>query len=80
MAYNYDKFNTNMTAFVNENNIKSNTGYLLITSLKNKFTYVYIYKNNWELEYKWSCTVGKPSTPTIKGVFSVGIKYPAIRY
>ena len=78
MAYNYDKFNSNMTAFVNENNIKSNTGYLLITSLKNKLTYVYTYKNNWELEYKWICTVGKSSTPTIKGIFSVGVKYPAI--
>ena len=50
----------------------------MITSLKNKLTYVYTYKNNWELEYKWSCTVGKSSTPTIKGVFSVGVKYPAI--
>ncbi len=78
MAYNYDKFNTNMTEFVRENNIQSSTGYLLITSLKNKFTYVYEYKNGWELEYKWISTVGKPSTPTIKGVFSVGIKYPAI--
>ena len=78
MAYNYDKFDTNMTAFVRENNIQSNTGYLVITSLKNKVTYIYEYKNGWELEYKWSSTVGKPSTPTIKGVFSVGIKYPAI--
>lgn len=74
MAYNYNKFNTNMTAFVNENNIQSSTGYLLITSTQNKFTYIYEYKNEWELEYKWSCTVGKPSTPTIKGVFSVGKK------
>ena len=56
----------------------SSTDYLLITSLKDKFTYVYEYKNGWELEYKWSSTVGKLSTPTIKGVFSVGIKYPAI--
>ncbi len=78
MAYNYNKFNTNMTAFVNENNIQSSTGYLLITSTQNKFTYIYEYKNEWELEYKWSCTVGKPSTPTIKGVFSVGKKYEAI--
>ena len=61
-----------------ENNIQSSTDYLLITSLKDKFTYVYEYKNGWELEYKWSSTVGKSSTPTIKGVFSVGIKYPAI--
>lgn len=78
MVYNYEKFDTNITEFVRENNIQSSTGYLLITSLKNKFTYVYKYNNEWELEYKWSSTVGKPSTPTIKGVFSVGIKYPAI--
>ena len=78
MAYNYEKFNTNMTEFVKSNNIQSSTGYLLITSIKNKFTYLYWYNTNWELEYKWSCTVGKPSTPTIKGVFSVGTKYEAI--
>ena len=78
MAYNYDKFDKSITEFVKENNIQSSTDYLLITSLKDKFTYVYEYKNGWELEYKWSSTVGKSSTPTIKGVFSVGIKYPAI--
>lgn len=78
MAYNYDKFDKSITEFVKENNIQSSTGYLLITSLKDKVTYVYEYKNGWELEYKWSSTVGKSSTPTIKGVFSVGIKYPAI--
>lgn len=78
MAYNYDKFDKSITEFVKENNIQSSTDYLLITSLKDKFTYVYEYKNGWELEYKWSSTVGKLSTPTIKGVFSVGIKYPAI--
>ena len=54
MAYNYDKFDINMTEFVRDNNIQSSTGYLLITSLKDKFTYVYEYKNKWELEYKWS--------------------------
>ena len=78
MAYNYDKFDKSITEFVKENNIQSSTDYLLITSLKDKFTYVYEYKNGQELEYKWSSTVGKSSTPTIKGVFSVGIKYPAI--
>lgn len=78
-ALNYSKFNTNMTEFVNDNNIKSPTDYLIITSTKNKLTYIYIKQNNaWELLYKWSCTVGKSSTPSPKGVFSVGVKYPAI--
>lgn len=78
-SLNYEKFNTNMTEFVNDNDIKSSTNYLIITSIKNKFTYIYERNNNvWDLLFKWSCTVGKPSTPTIKGVFSVGAKYPAI--
>ena len=51
MAYNYDKFDKSITEFVKENNIQSSTDYLLITSLKDKFTYVYEYKNGWELEY-----------------------------
>lgn len=49
MAYNYDKFDKSITEFVKENNIQSSTDYLLITSLKDKFTYVYEYKNGWEL-------------------------------
>lgn len=76
---NYDKFNINMTEFVNDNKIKSNTNYLLITSIKERLTYIYEKENNeWKLIYKWSCTVGKPSTPTIKGVFNIGIRYDAI--
>ena len=43
--YNYDKFDKSITEFVKENNIQSSTDYLLITSLKDKFTYVYEYKN-----------------------------------
>ncbi|RDY29322.1 murein L,D-transpeptidase [Romboutsia weinsteinii] len=51
----------------------------MITSTNGRFTSIYINKDNrWEMLYKWACTVGKPSTPTPKGVFSVGIKYPAI--
>ncbi|HSQ90006.1 L,D-transpeptidase [Romboutsia sp.] len=78
-SLNYKKFNTNMSQFINDNNITSSTNYLIITSIKNKFTYIYEKNNNvWNLLFKWSCTVGKPTTPTIKGVFSVGVKYPAI--
>ena len=80
MAYNYDKFDKSITEFVKENNIQSSTDYLLITSLKDKFTYVYEYKNGWELEYKWSSTVGKLSTPTIKGDrLGVAISHGCIR-
>lgn len=76
---NYSKFDINMTEFVNDNNIKSLTNYLIITSIKERFTYLYEKKNNiWEILYKYSCTVGKSSTPTIKGVFKVGQKYEAI--
>ncbi|MEF9992444.1 MAG: L,D-transpeptidase [Romboutsia sp.] len=76
----YKKFDMNMTDFVNENGIKSPTDYLIVTSTKSKFTYIYErVLNYWSLIYKWSCTVGKPETPTIQGVFSSGEKYPAIQ-
>lgn len=76
---NYSKFNSKMTEFVNENNIISSTDYLVITSIKERATYIYEKNDNdWEMKYKWSSTVGKPSTPTITGVFATGEKYPAI--
>lgn len=76
---NYDKFDIKMTEFVNDNKIVSKTNYLIITSTNEKVTYIYEHNDGmWEMIYKWSCTVGKPSTPTIKGVFSSGVKYPAI--
>lgn len=31
-------------------------------------------KGNWQLVNSYLCTIGKPSTPTPKGTFSVGIK------
>ena len=75
----YTKFDIDMNAFVNQNSITSPSNYVVITSTNNKCTYIYEQKDNkWDLLYKWSCTVGKPSTPTIKGVFSIGKKYPAI--
>lgn len=78
-ALDYSKFNINMTEFANENKINSPTDYLIITSTKNKLTYIYKKQNNlWELLYTWTCTVGKPSTPSPKGVFSAGAKYPGL--
>ncbi len=75
----YSKFNIDITAFVNDNGIESPSDYLIVTSIKERITYIFEKEGDmWVLLYKWSCTVGKPSTPTIKGVFAVGVKYPAI--
>lgn len=76
-ALNFKYFDNDMTRFVNDNNFKSSSNYLLVTSLKEKFTYVFIKKNNkWEQLYKWQCTVGKPSTPTIEGTFYISGRKP----
>lgn len=36
----YSKFDTNMEEFINENNITSDTDYIIITSTKDKLTYI----------------------------------------
>ncbi|MBU5337196.1 L,D-transpeptidase family protein [Intestinibacter bartlettii] len=77
-GYDFEYFNTDMVRFVNDNNIKSPTINLIVTNLSNKLTYVFKKSDNnqWELLYKWSCTVGKPETPTIKGTFYVTGRKP----
>ena len=77
-GYDFEYFNTDMARFVNENNIKSPTINLIVTNLTNKLTYVFKKSDNnqWDLLYKWSCTVGKPETPTIKGTFYVTGRKP----
>ncbi|MDB8790250.1 MULTISPECIES: L,D-transpeptidase family protein [unclassified Romboutsia] len=75
----YSKFDKNMEEFVNENHIKSDTGYIIITSTKDKLTYILKkVDDRFKVLHVWSSTVGKSSTPTIKGIFKSGIKYPAI--
>lgn len=57
------------------NNFSSETNYLIWVNLK-KFK-VNIFqgsKNNWNLVHSYVCTIGKPSTPTPTGVYTVGIK------
>ncbi|MDQ0150931.1 L,D-transpeptidase [Eubacterium multiforme] len=76
-SLNYKNFNIDMTEFVNENKLNSGTDYLITTSLENKYTY--IFKRNgemWVQLYKWICTVGKASTPTIKGIFNITGRKP----
>lgn len=77
-GYKFDYFYTDMTRFVNENNIKSPTMNLIATDLKNKLTYIFEKGSNglWILLFKWDCTIGKPSTPTIKGTFYVSGRKP----
>lgn len=74
---NYSNFYSDVVKFTNENQIKSSSLYLLITDLKNRLTFVLKKNNNlWEQLYKWSCTIGKPSTPTIVGTFFVSGRKP----
>lgn len=77
-AYDFTYFTTDMTRFVNENNIKSPTPNLITTDLENKLTYVFSKGTNdlWNQLYKWECTVGAPETPTIKGTFYVTGRKP----
>lgn len=77
-GYDFEYFKTDMTRFVNDNNIKSPTNNLITTDLENKITYIFKKGDNklWILLYKWSCTVGKPETPTIKGTFYVTGRKP----
>jgi peptidoglycan hydrolase-like protein with peptidoglycan-binding domain len=59
-------------AFVNNKGLSSPSEYLIWVSTPT--THLYIFKGsagNWELLKDMRCTVGKPSTPTIKGTFSV---------
>lgn len=67
---NFSSFN-----YVNKKNISSITGYLILVNLRS--FKVNIYKgdtNKWNLIHSYICTIGKPSTPTPKGTFTVGIK------
>jgi lipoprotein-anchoring transpeptidase ErfK/SrfK len=69
------KQNSNSSNYVNTNNISSATNYLIWVNLKS--FKVNIYKGSvskWNLIHSYICTIGKPSTPTPKGTFIVGIK------
>lgn len=58
--------------------LKSDTEYLIYVEL-NKFR-TNVFKNNgnqWSLVNSYICSIGKPSTPTPKGTFKVGVKGPS---
>lgn len=63
------------TNFVNNNNFTSSTNYFIYVDTKNFFTNIFQGStNNWKLVHSYLCTIGKPSTPTIKGDFKLGVK------
>jgi lipoprotein-anchoring transpeptidase ErfK/SrfK len=71
----YTYINSDINKFVNENDIVSYTDYLLVTSLKNRMTYIFKGStNNYVLIDSFSSTVGASSTPTVTGVFRIGIR------
>ncbi|SFU86185.1 SH3 domain-containing protein [Clostridium sp. DSM 8431] len=74
---NYKNFRTNPKQFIIDNEINSSSKYILITDLNNKLTYIFENVNNvWNQKYRWSCTVGKKSTSTIKGIFFISGRKP----
>lgn len=61
--------------FVNSGNFSSSTNYFIWVDLK-KFK-VNVFEgstNKWRLIHSYTCTIGKPSTPTPKGNYTIGIK------
>ncbi len=74
----YSSFYSDMNKFVNDNSVKSPTDYLLTTDLRNKLTYVFKKSNGiWQQLYVWECTIGKPETPTITGIFFINGRRPS---
>ena len=68
-------YTSNASEFANSGNFTSETNYFIWVDLKNFRTNIFkgSYKN-WKLVNSYICTIGKPSTPTPKGTFTIGIK------
>jgi len=57
---------------VNKNGLSSSTNYLIWVSTNKLYTYVFTgSEGHWNLVRSMKSTIGKPSTPTIKGTFTV---------
>ena len=69
------KYNLEATEYVNSNNYASPTGFLIWVDVSNFKVNVYKgSKNYWTLFQSYLCTLGKESTPTPTGIFSIGVK------
>ncbi|WP_300381709.1 L,D-transpeptidase [Clostridium sp.] len=68
-------YNNNASIFVNSGNFSSKTNYFIWVDLKNFKTNIFKGSSNkWILTKSYICTIGKPSTPTPKGTYTIGIK------
>lgn len=68
-------YNSNAVKHVNSNNFTSITNYLIWVDLKNfKVNIFNGSKNKWSMINSYLCTIGKISTPTPKGNYSIGAK------
>ena len=66
---------TEAEKFVNAKEYNSPTQYFIWVNTNNPRVYVFEgYNHNWKLLKDIPCSVGAPSTPTIKGIFNIGIK------
>ncbi|MGL4570586.1 MAG: L,D-transpeptidase [Clostridium sp.] len=66
---------TSSTTFVNTSNLSSSTGYLIWVDTKNFKTNIFKGSpSSWTIIHSYLCSIGKPSTPTPKGNFKIGIK------
>ena len=53
----------------------SATNYFIAVDVTNHRTIIFKRSNNtWKVEKNWICSVGAPSTPTVLGTYTVGIK------
>lgn len=70
-----DSYKDNATTFINSGEFSSKTEYFIWVDLKNFKTNVFSgSRKNWTLLHSYVCTIGKPSTPTPKGIYNIGIK------
>lgn len=67
--------NNSYESFINSKDCPSDTNYYIYTSLSQHVVCIFTGSNhNWKLINSLACSVGKSSTPTIRGHFSVGDK------
>ena len=69
------KYNSNTKSYVNSNNFSSATNYFIWVELKHFNVNIFEGSTNkWVLIQSYLCTIGKKSTPTPKGTYTIGIK------
>jgi lipoprotein-anchoring transpeptidase ErfK/SrfK len=70
----------NPETFINSQNAASSTQYYIWVDTDNFRVNIFIgSKNNWKLVKSMKCSIGKNSTPTVKGNFKIGSRGPMFR-